>query len=45
MAKNYIKNFGICNLSDKEKSILLALDDKDEIDKFLLTKYNIKNLN
>lgn len=42
VAKNYIKNFGICNLNSVEKSQLLNLTNKDDIDNFLLNKYNIK---
>lgn len=41
VAKNYIKNFGICDLTNKEKSNLLKLTDKYEIDKFLCAKYKI----
>ena len=44
VAKNYIKNFGICDLTDNEKMELLELDDKDVIDEFLMGKYGI-NLN
>lgn len=44
VAKNYIKNFGICDLTDNEKMELLKLDDKDIIDEFLMEKYEI-NLN
>nr|WP_315170263.1 N-6 DNA methylase [uncultured Flavobacterium sp.] len=44
VAKNYIKNFGICDLTDNEKIELLKLDDKDLIDEFLMEKYEI-NLN
>ncbi|PAM94653.1 hypothetical protein B4N84_11810 [Flavobacterium sp. IR1] len=43
VAKNYIKNFGICNLTSEEKSLLLNLIDKEEIDDFLIKKYDIKN--
>lgn len=42
LAKNYIKNFGICDLSNKEKKTLLGLNDKNMIDKFLLRKYDIQ---
>jgi adenine-specific DNA-methyltransferase len=44
VAKNYIKNFGIVDLTDNEKIELLKLDDKDVIDEFLMVKYGI-NLN
>ena len=42
VAKNYIKNFGICDFTDDEKSILLNLNDKNKIDNLLCTKYGIK---
>jgi len=42
VAKNYIKNFGICDLAEEEKKYLLSLNDKNEIDKFLFGKYNIE---
>lgn len=42
VAKNYIKNFGICNLTDDEKLTLLNLVDKNEIDNFLYIKYGVK---
>lgn len=41
VAKNYIKNFAICDLTDNEKMELLKLDDKDIIDEFLMKKYEI----
>jgi hypothetical protein len=41
VAKNYIKNFGICDLSENEKKILLKLKDKTKIDEFLEIKYGI----
>lgn len=42
VAKNYIKNFGICNLSEEEKLLLLSLNNKDDIEYFLQKKYNIE---
>lgn len=42
VAKNYIKNFGICNLNDSEKLELLNLEDIDKINDFLFEKYGIK---
>jgi len=42
LAKNYVKNFGICNLSNEERSILKELPNKNEIDEFLLEKYEIQ---
>ena len=41
VAKNYIKNFGICDLTENEKNKLLLLNDKDTIDEFLKEKYKI----
>jgi hypothetical protein len=43
LVKNYVKNFGICNLSNKEKEILDKMTDKNEIDDFLFLKYDINN--
>ena len=42
LAKNYVKNFGICNLSNEERSILKDLIDKNKIDDFLFRKYGIQ---
>ncbi len=42
VAKNYIKNFGICDLSENEKTKLTNLTEQNEIDDFLTTKYGIK---
>lgn len=44
VAKNYIKNFGICDLNEDEKLVLLNLDDPKKIDEFLLKKYDIEIL-
>ncbi|MBA4319778.1 MAG: hypothetical protein C0412_15370, partial [Flavobacterium sp.] len=41
VAKNYIKNFGVCDLSEEEKIGLLNLNDKNKINEFLLDKYKI----
>lgn len=41
VAKNYIKNFGIYNLTEKEKQVLLNMEDKDSIDNYLINKYEI----
>ena len=40
-AKNYIKNFGVCDLNAKEKLELSRLTNKIDIDIFLCHKYNI----
>ncbi|WP_438710251.1 HsdM family class I SAM-dependent methyltransferase [Aquimarina muelleri] len=42
VAKNYIKNFGICNLTKREKELLLSLEKQEEIDEFVERKYKIK---
>lgn len=41
LAKNYVKNFGICALSKSEEDFLLSCDSKAELDTFLMSKYNI----
>lgn len=40
LAKNYVKDFGVCELTKKEEDFLLR-STKKEIDKFLIKKYNI----
>ncbi len=42
LAKNYVKNFGICSLSEQEKQALMEMDSAEDIDNFLLKKYDIK---
>lgn len=42
LAKNYVKNFGICNLSNEERSILKEMTNENELDNFLFKKYNIE---
>lgn len=42
LAKNYIKNFGICELSKDEKEIVLSLNGLEEINKFFFEKYQIE---
>ena len=42
LAKNYVKNFGICDLTIDEKKSMLNLNDKNEIDMFLMNKYEIQ---
>lgn len=44
VAKNYIKNFGICDLNEDERFALLNLDDQNDVDEFLLNKYDIEIL-
>ncbi|SCY49789.1 Eco57I restriction-modification methylase [Flavobacterium anhuiense] len=42
VAKNYIKNFGLFEMTDEEKKFLLNLEDKNDIENFILKKYNLK---
>jgi len=42
VAKNYIKYFGICKLTNKETEIFLNLEKQSDIDVFLERKYKIK---
>lgn len=41
LAKNYVKDFGIYDLTDKEEELLLKTKSKAEIDEFLISKYNL----
>jgi len=41
LAKNYVKNFGVCDLTDMEKVFLLEMNDANVIDAFLINKYEI----
>lgn len=41
LAKNYVKDFGICNLNEKEKNYLLTTDSFEDRNDFLLKKYKI----
>ena len=40
-AKNYIKDFGICDLTIEEEDFLLTTSSEAEINKFLISKYGI----
>ena len=42
IAKNYVKNFGICDLTQQDKEELLDLNNPNEIDDFLMKKYKIQ---
>ncbi len=46
LAKNYVKDFGVCNLNENEKKYLLSTDSSAERNQFLFDKYelNPKNL-
>lgn len=41
LSKNYIKHFGVCELSEKETNYLLALKNEREINLFLMDKYGL----
>lgn len=41
LAKNYVKNFGICSLSEQDRLALNEMDSAEDIDNFLLNKYDI----
>lgn len=41
LAKNYVKDFGICELTVKEEEFLLKTKSKAKIDEFLISKYKI----
>lgn len=40
-AKNYMKHFGVCELSEREKKHFLNLTSKSEINQFLFEKYKL----
>ena len=37
----YIKNFGVCHLTKEEENYVLQIDDKDLLNQFFETKYNV----
>lgn len=41
LAKNYVKDFGICELTEEEEEFLLKIGSKAKIDEFLISKYEI----
>lgn len=41
LAKNYVKDFGICDLNEIEKKYLLTTDSYEKRNEFLLEKYDI----
>lgn len=43
-AKNYVKNFGVYQLSESQKSELLSLEDQESIDSFIADLYGIELL-
>lgn len=44
LAKNYVKDFSICNLTVSEEEFILNTDSHLERNEFLLKKYDISNL-
>lgn len=40
-AKNYVKNFSIPELSNREETTLLKMSDKNDVENFLLKKYQL----
>ena len=40
-AKNYVKHFGVCELSDREKKSVLQTKSKNELDNFFINKYRL----
>jgi adenine-specific DNA-methyltransferase len=44
LAKNYVKNFGICDLSNKEKEKLIEITNKDEINDFLFQNMTFRRM-
>ncbi|MBL4662709.1 MAG: SAM-dependent DNA methyltransferase [Flavobacteriaceae bacterium] len=45
LAKNYVKNFSIPDFSNSEKAYFMKLKRKSAINKYLLNKYNITDIN
>lgn len=41
-AKNYVKNFGICELTENDRYFLSNGATKEEVDEFLINKYKIR---
>ncbi len=39
---NYIKNFGVCSLTDKEKKFLIDESDQSLLNSFFEEKYELK---
>lgn len=40
-AKNYVKHFGVCELSEPEKKELLGLKTQDHVNEFITDKYQV----
>lgn len=41
LAKNYVKDFGVCELTENEKDFLLSTDSLSDRNQFLFDKYNV----
>jgi type I restriction-modification system DNA methylase subunit len=41
LAKNYVKDFGICNLTETEENYLLSTESLEERNRFLTVKYRL----
>ncbi len=42
LAKNYVKRFGVCSLTEQDRAKLIDLNDQNEIDDFLMLQYKIQ---
>ena len=43
LAKNYVKDFGVCELTENEKDYLLSTDSLDDRNLFLFDKYKVSS--
>lgn len=43
LAKNYVKDFGVCELTENEKDFLLSTDSLDDRNLFLFDKYKVSS--
>lgn len=41
LSKNYIKHFGVCDLTEEESNYLLTIENEEERDSFLKEKYGL----
>ena len=41
LAKNYVKDFGVCELSKEEEDILLEMNSNQRINQFLMNRYGL----
>lgn len=44
LAKNYVQDFGVCNLTEKEKDFILNCNSMNEREKFILKKYKLSDI-